>query len=423
MVLAVVLPILLGFGGCPDPNPIIFVHGGSGSGAQFESQAMRFTSNGYPQSHIRVLEYDSSSIGTILPDVHARLDDLIAELQAETGAAQVDLMGHSLGTAVSQSYLATPARAANVAHYVNIDGGQASAPPGGVPTLALWAGTGAPGRQIVGATNVVIPNQSHVETATSEESFFEMYHFLKGKAPFTTRVLPQLLPRISGRVTAFPQNTGLDGATLEVWLVSGRTGKRVGSHPRETFAIGPDGDFGPFKVLYGLSYEFAVRREGQVELDYYYEPFIRSDHLVRLNVADGLAAFIVEGPDHTALTVLRYKEFWGDRGAENDVLEIDGTDVINPTVFATSSIGAASVAYFGFDVGSDGVSNLTSIPFPFGPLAFLTASDLYIPASPPGTVKVEVVPRGDFGEARTVNVRNSPSSETRVVVQMHDFEP
>jgi triacylglycerol esterase/lipase EstA (alpha/beta hydrolase family) len=29
-------------------NPVIFVHGFVGSGAQFESQKMRFTSNGYP---------------------------------------------------------------------------------------------------------------------------------------------------------------------------------------------------------------------------------------------------------------------------------------------------------------------------------------------------------------------------------------
>jgi pimeloyl-ACP methyl ester carboxylesterase len=414
----------MGVKGCrEDLNPIIFVHGGSGSGAQFESQAMRFTSNGYPQSHIRVLEYDSSSINTILPQVHANLDALIAELQAQTGRAQVDLMGHSLGTAVSQSYLATPARAANVAHYVNIDGGQAAAPPGGVPTLALWAGTGAPGRQIVGATNVVIPNQSHVQTATSEESFFEMYHFLHGRAPFTTRVLPELLPRISGRVVSFPQNAGLDGATLEVWLVNGHTGRRLGSHPRETFAIGPDGSFGPFHVLFGLSYELAVLRDGEVGLHYFYEPFIRSDHLVRLNVAEGLRPFIATSPNHTALAVVRYKEFWGDRGADNDVLEVDGTDVINPTVFATNSIGAASVAYFGFDVGSDGASDLLAIPFPFGPLAFLTASDLFIPSDPAGTLKVEVVPRGDFGAARTVNVRNLPSSEAQVVVQMYDFEP
>lgn len=32
----------------PRFNPVIFVHGGAGSGAQFESQKMRFTSNGYP---------------------------------------------------------------------------------------------------------------------------------------------------------------------------------------------------------------------------------------------------------------------------------------------------------------------------------------------------------------------------------------
>ena len=33
----------------PKLNPVIFVHGFVGSGAQFESQQQRFTSNGYPQ--------------------------------------------------------------------------------------------------------------------------------------------------------------------------------------------------------------------------------------------------------------------------------------------------------------------------------------------------------------------------------------
>ena len=75
--LALSLPMLLGTGSC-HRNPIIFVHGGSGSGAQFESQAMRFTSNGYPQGHIAVLEYDSSQPLTTNPAnmaaLHARLD-------------------------------------------------------------------------------------------------------------------------------------------------------------------------------------------------------------------------------------------------------------------------------------------------------------------------------------------------------------
>lgn len=408
----------------PKPNPVIFVHGGSGSGAQFESQAMRFTSNGYPSSHIAVLEYDSSAIGTILPAVLARLDVLIAELQASTGAAQVDLMGHSLGTTVSHAFLATPERAAKVAHYVNIDGRTAAAPPGGVPTLALWAG--AVNRPvpplIIGATNVTIANQEHVQVATSAESFFEMYHFLQGRAPLTTRILPQLLPEISGRVSAFPQNAGLDGATLEVWWVDGRNGARIGHRPWKTYAIGPDGSFGPFRVLYGLSYEFAVLREGRVSINYFYEPFIRSDSLVRLNVADGLAPFIAESENHVALTAVRFKEFWGDRGAENDVLSVNGTDVINAVTAPSGTVGTASVSFFLFDVGSDGVSNLNAIPFPFNVLGFLTAADLFIPAQPPGAIRVETVPRGDTTAKRVVNVRNIPSTQGRVVVQLNDFE-
>src|SRR5437660_12615112 len=41
-------------------NPILFVHGIEGSGAQFESQAMRFTSNGYPASWIDEVDYNST---------------------------------------------------------------------------------------------------------------------------------------------------------------------------------------------------------------------------------------------------------------------------------------------------------------------------------------------------------------------------
>ena len=428
-VLSLALPMLLGNGSCQKRNPIIFVHGGSGSGAQFESQAMRFTSNGYPQSHIAALEYDSSqplvSNPANMAALHARLDALIAELQASTGQQQVDLMGHSLGTAVSQTYLSTPARAANVAHYVNIDGGAASAPPGGVPTLAIWAG--AVNRpvppQIVGATNVTLPDQEHVEVASSEEAFLAMYEFLRGKQPLTTKILPEILPRISGRATNFPQNTGLDGATLEVWLVDGDTGERVGHAPRETFAIGPDGNWGPFKAWFGFHYELALVREGQVELNYFYEPFLRSDHLVRLNVAGGLAPFIASGPNHTALTVVRYREFWGDRGAQNDVLEVGGTNVINATSAPSGTVGLASVSVFLFDVGLDGVSNVPGpIPFPFGPLGFLTAQDLFLPTDPVGTIAVRVVPRGVAEDEVTVNVPNLPSSTNRVVVQLNDFE-
>jgi pimeloyl-ACP methyl ester carboxylesterase len=409
----------------PGINPVIFVHGGSGSGAQFESQAMRFASNGYPHRYVRVLEYDSSAIGDILPDVHLELDALIAELQAETGRAQVDLLGHSLGTFVSQSYLASPARAANVAHYVNIDGASADAPPGGVPTLALWAGAAPPIGTITGALNVTLDGQEHIECATSAEAFFEMYHFFRGEAPGTTDVVPEPPGQvsISGQVNFFPSNEGIAGALLEIWEVDGATGARKGKGPVATRPIDESGDWGPIdEVKGGRHYELAVLREGEVTLHYFYEPFVRSDHLIRLNVATGLAPFIDQSDDHVALTVARNREFCGDLGGASDVLAVDGTNVINPVTASCASVGSGSAAVFLFDDGSDGVSDVTSIPFPFAFLAFLTGADLFIPTDPPGSVSVEVVPRGG-GAARTVNVPNLPSTASRIVVQLNDFEP
>jgi len=409
----------------PKLNPIIFVHGSSGSASQFESQAMRFASNGYPHRYITALEYDSSSIGDILPQVLAELDDLIAELQASTGRDQIDLLGHSLGTFVSQTYLATPARAANVAHYVNIDGGSAPAPPGGVPTLALWAGAAPPVGSITGAINVTVPDQEHVEVASSAQSFFEMYHFFRGQAPATTDIVPEPPGQVTveGRANFFPENVGIAGATLEIWQVDGDTGFRKGTEPVATRQIDATGNWGPIdEVKGGRHYEFAVLREDAVDLHYFYEPFLRSDHLVRLNAGDGLAPFIDSSDDHVSVTVLRNKEFCGDLGAGSDVLAINGTNVINPTTAACVSIGGSAAAFFVFDDFSDGVSNVTSIPFPFAFLAFLSGADLFIPTAPPGTVSVVTDPRSGIGMPRTVNVPNVPSTEARIVIQLNDFE-
>lgn len=427
IALALIAAFATGFGSCErrDANPIIFVHGGSGSGAQFESQAMRFASNGYPAEHIAVVEYDSSlSFPGALPAVLAKIDATIAELQASTGRPQVDLVGHSRGTTVSHEYLSFPDRAANVAHYVNLDGRSADSPPGGVPTLALWAGAvNRPVQgEIVGAVNVTIPNQEHVEVATSEESFVEMYAFLRGHPPFTAKILPRLRPRISGRVVIFPDNTGVDGAVVNIWWVRSSTGERILSQPSASFVVGPAGAFGPFRAWFGVHYEFEVLREDQLPLHFFYEPFLRSDHLVRLNTSPLLEAVLPESEDAAGMAILRYKEFWGDRGPENDVLSIHGTDVINPTTAPSGEVGVASVGFFVVDEGSDGVSNLTSVPFPFGFLPFLSGADLFIPTDPPNPVSIVTVPRGEIDATRILNVRNIPSTEGRITVQLRDFE-
>ncbi len=410
-----------------DATPIIFVHGGSGSGAQFATQAMRFASNGYDPDILTVVEYNSAGLSPAnsadAAFVYSQIDARIAELQAATGKTQVDLMGHSLGTSFSHGYLADPARAAKIAHYVNIDGRTASAPPGGVPTLALWAG--AVNRptppQIVGATNVTIPNQEHVEVATSKEAFREMFRFLTGEEPASpTIVKTGGLIELSGRVVIFPDNVGANGATLEIFRVQPRTGKRLQRKPRASILLGPDGAF-TFMGRQKAQYEFVATLPGQLPLHYFYEQFPRSDQLIRVNAAPALEPFFSKSAQHTGMSIIRYKEYWGDRGVENDVLSVDGLNVINPITAPSGQVGAASVAMFLQDVGLDFVTDLSVVPVPFGALPFLTGADMFIPVGDT-PLPIVTVPRGDEGATRTLNIRRIPSDTGRTAVQLHDYE-
>src|SRR5688572_8495829 len=92
--------------GAKPPTPVIFVHGNSGSAQQFETNAMRLTSNGFPQRRIFAYEYN-----TLTPNNDAAISGLhgfIADVQARTGSDKVDVLAHSRGTTVMHAYLADP---------------------------------------------------------------------------------------------------------------------------------------------------------------------------------------------------------------------------------------------------------------------------------------------------------------------------
>jgi len=424
-------------------NPMIFVHGGSGSATQFESQAMRFASNGYPHEYIYALEYDSSFTINTVADVYAAMDGLIEKVQAETGAEKVDVLAHSLGTTMmiggtvgsvsTPGYLNSSAqRAAKVGKYVNIDGRTASALPGtavGVPTptLALWADipiTPDPShsRAIVGATNIFIPNATHVQTATSALSFVEMYRFFTGQEPITSDIVPepQGQVRLAGRAVFFPLNKGLPDATLEIWRVHGDTGYRIDKKPEAVYHISGDGSWGPFKAKGGWHYEFVLYRPGAIPHHFYYEPFIRSDYLIRLQTSETLNAYLDKSNHHTNLIIMRDKELWGDQGVQNDALEINGVDIIYPVPFA---INKRVIAVFVFDKDADGTSNLGVPVPPFYGLSFLTGVDLVIPgATPPdSSIPVVLTPRDAGGISQVINIPNWASLGDAVTIRFNDY--
>jgi Lipase C-terminal domain/Alpha/beta hydrolase family len=407
-----------------DPRPVIFVHGFSGSGAQFETQAKRFTSNGYPPELIELHEYDSGFGLETEEDVYTRLDERIARLLADSGADQVDLLGHSLGTRLMQAYLrSSPERAATVAHYVNLDGFASADPPGGVPTLAVW-GVGDPGREIGGAENVSFPNQTHTQVVTSPQTFEEIYRFFNDEAPETTRITPQRRVELSGRAVLFPQNAGVDGGELEIYEVDADSGERVADAPDETFPLEGDGEWGPFEADGRKRYEFAIVRPGAATHHLYFEPFIRSDSWVRLltsPVEGGIGGLLNVSDDHSGMVLVRYKEWWGDQGDRNDVLEVNGEDILNAT---NTPIDKRAIGIFAFDEETDGATDLSAPMANFAGLPFITGVDLFIPASgsetPDDTISVVSTPRGGGGKEVSLNVPNWTSSTDRISVQFSD---
>jgi hypothetical protein len=120
------------------------------------------------------------------------------------------------------------------------------------------------------------------------------------------------------------------------------------------------------------------------------------------------------------MTIVRYKELWGDQGAQNDVLKINGVNVINA---ANSPITKRVNAIAIEDAGSDGVTNLAT-PIPtFAGLPFFTGVDIVVPASTPPnhTVALALTPRLGGGRVEHINIPNWASSNDVVSVQFRDF--
>lgn len=453
IVIFLAIALLIGTYGCdepiPDPpefRPIVFVHGMAGSADQFELQALRFASNGYKADIISGYEYNTVGLGALLASiadaanmplftmlfrllgvsaVTSDLDDHIDAVLAESGAKQVELVGHSLGTMVSSLYLSDPQHAAKVAHYVNVDGTPAAAPPGGVPTLALWAENGilAGGdspREITGAKNVLLSNQTHVQASTSRESFVEMYEFFQGETPATTDVLPENSENIvlAGRAVNFIRNDVPANATFELYEIDSNTGLRKSDTPLHTQPIGSDGRFQYDAAKAGVYYEFYVyTADRSISQHFYYEPYIRSDYLIRLKSSPegtALADLEEKSDNQTNLTIIRNKEFLGGQ----DSIKVDGVEVCTEAI---SPASASTIGLSVIDAGTDGQSDLTQGLESFSTIPFVSGVDYFIPAEPPlKVITVAVKSRMSDRAEQVIYVQNFKSTQGRVSIQFSD---
>jgi pimeloyl-ACP methyl ester carboxylesterase len=397
--------------------PIVFVHGFAGSAQQFQSQAMRFVANGYPQERLRAFEHDGA--GGVTQEFLDGLDAVIDEVRAKYSVDKVYLIGHSRGTSVSSMYLGDSGHADKVAKYVSLDGqgcGNLT-----VPCVAPHQTINTQGVQ-----TDELPGQTHVEVATSKESFAVQFNFLFGHPPDVVDIVKQRAPVvISGRAVNFPANTGRDGATLQIWELNGDTGKRASASPKASFDIGADGNWGPLTVDADKHYEeVLLSTDGANDHHFYSQPIPRSTQFVRLlsGPPDSDATVHSMTGDHQAAIVLMRMREWTtddsvDVGTKSDSGDQDPQNVI------TSDITNNPISIFlQDDAATPGDSSLALLPwFPMQP--FQTGVDLFMPANdkPDGTISLVSKPRGASDKPQTLHVPNWASTKHIISVMFSDY--
>lgn len=415
--------------GCEEPGdkedikgirPIVFVHGLAGSADQFEDQFLRFSTNGYPDNYFTGFDHNSLVDRTRIE----RLDATIDAVLAATGADMVDLAGHSMGTSISQDYLSDPDRAAKIAHYVNIDGNGADGLPGGVPTINIMATFTD---EIPGAVNVHLENNTHVQACSSPEVFAHIYEFLTGNTPATTEILPASTSTItlSGRVVNFVTNTKAEGGIMSIYEVDPSTGQRLRTAPDFDEPLDDEGFFTFPNAKQGATYEFQVSRADYPEQGhYYYEPFARTDAMIRLKYAEPgspLYNRIDRSAESAALVIVRNREMQGnnDNGGGIDSIKIDGSEICEGILPGSSDINESGpIGLMVFDEDSDGESDLTQIGPTMEYMPFINSIDLVMPASETADNTISIVEVDRYsGRTQTINVPDWSSESHTIMAQ------
>ena len=100
-------------------TPVIFVHGYTGSASNWTTAMTVFRSGGYSSSELFAYEYNS--YGNNITNAQG-LASYVSQVRSRTGAAQVDIVNHSMGGLVSLWYLKQLGGAQYVRHLASIAG-------------------------------------------------------------------------------------------------------------------------------------------------------------------------------------------------------------------------------------------------------------------------------------------------------------
>ena len=368
--------------------PIIFVHGDSDQAPIWQTVIWRFESNGYTRDRMYAVNFanpqarDDDAVAqpnrSSTEDQRAALAAMIDNVKADTSAAKVALVANSRGGYAVRNYMASAAGAANVAQAVlcgapnhgvfalpgallgseyngagpfltRLNGGDSEVPSGAaVLTLrsdgydkyaqpdgrfighpGLATNVTADGPALKGATNILLGQVDHRETAFGVRAFPEIYKFIVGRAPSHIAIAPEREVTLNGVVTGYsdgaPTNLPLAGARIEIYRVARDTGARQGG-PVYSGATGADGVWGLAAVESSAPLEFVITAAGYPITHIYRSPFLRSMALLHLRPSPPPGK-----DDAGAGAVVTLSRPRGYFGLPRDVVLLDGKEPADVT--------------------------------------------------------------------------------------------
>jgi triacylglycerol lipase len=102
-------------------DPILFVHGWSGSASNWNTMIGRFEEDGYPKSYLSAYSYNTSQSNKV--DAEKEVKSHVESLEKATGASKVDIIAHSMGSLNTRWYIKfVSGGEANVDDWVSLGG-------------------------------------------------------------------------------------------------------------------------------------------------------------------------------------------------------------------------------------------------------------------------------------------------------------
>jgi triacylglycerol lipase len=101
-------------------DPILFVHGWSGSASNWSTMISRFEKDGWTKSQLRAYSYNTSQSNKTTAETIVKSE--VEKLLASTGAAKVDIVAHSMGSLNSRWYIKFVGGESKVDEWVSLGG-------------------------------------------------------------------------------------------------------------------------------------------------------------------------------------------------------------------------------------------------------------------------------------------------------------